>query len=129
MINVFNEIYTGLSTQLGSDVSMSSVDTNTPASYPFVSVVQINDSVFLEGSDCCNIENFADIEFEINVYTEQPSKKAKNDELCEKIDTYLSSIGLVRRTKMPLSMSDESLYRVVIRYSGIVSKDHTIYRR
>lgn len=129
MINIFNEIYTGLSTELGSDVSMSSVDTNTPATYPFVSMVQINNSVYLAGSDCCNVENFANIDFEINVYTTQPNKKSNNDTLCEKIDTYFASKGFVRRTKMPLSTNDETTYRVVIRYSGIVSKDHTIYRR
>lgn len=129
MINPFNEIYTGLSTALGSEVSMSSVDTNTPASYPFVSVVEINNSVYEEGSDCCNIENFADYDLEINVWTTQPAKKKNNDDLCEIIDNYLSSIGLVRRTKMPLNIGDETTYRVVIRYSGIISKDHTIYRR
>ena len=129
MINIFNEIYTDLSTALGSDVAMSSVDTNTPSSYPFVSMVQINDSVYIGGSDCCNVENFADQEFEINVYTSHPNKKSKNDALCEKIDNYMASIGLVRRTKMPLNIGDETTYRVVIRYSGIVSKDHTIYRR
>ena len=129
MINPFNEIYTGLSTALGSEVSMSSVDTNTPASYPFVSVVEINNSVYEEGSDCCNIENFADYDLEINVWTTQPAKKKNNDDLCEIIDNYLSSIRLVRRTKMPLNIGDETTYRVVIRYSGIISKDHTIYRR
>lgn len=128
-INIFNELYTGLSTLLGSSVKMSSVDTNTPTSYPFVSMVEIDDSVYLEGSDSCCIENFAEKDYEINIYTQQPNKKSKNDDLFDKVDEYFSKLGFVRRTKMPMPMSDESLYRVVVRYSGICSKNKTIYRR
>lgn len=129
MIEIFNELYTGLCASLGSEVKTSSVDTNTPSSYPFVSMVEINDSVYEQGMDCCNIENFAEKEYEINVYTEQPLKKSKNDALCVEIDNYFSSLGFVRTMKMPLSSFDESTYRVILRYRGIASKDHTIYRR
>lgn len=129
MINIFNELYTGLSTALGSGVNLTSVDTNTPASYPTVSMVEIDDSVYEEGSDSCSIENFARKTYEINIYTQQPSKKSKCDALIETIDNYFSGLGFVRRTKMPLSTGDETTYRVVMRYAGICSKNQTIYRR
>lgn len=128
-INIFNELYTGLSTSLGSEVKMSGVDTNTPSSYPFVSMVEIDDSVYERGSDSCCLENFAQKDYEINIYTKQPNKKSQNDALFDKVDKYFSDLGFVRRTKMPMPMTDESLYRVVVRYSGICSKNKTIYRR
>jgi hypothetical protein len=129
MINIFNQLYTGLSTALGSEVSMSSVDTNTPSTYPFVSMVEIDDSIYEEGIDSGAIENFVEKDFEITIYTQQPNKKAKSDALLEKIDNYFFDLGFVRKTKYNYPESDESIYHVIARYTCVCSKNKTIYRR
>lgn len=128
MINIFNELYTGLSTALGSAVNLANEDTNTPKTYPTVSMVEIDDSVYTKGSDSCSIENLARKVYEINVYTKHPSKKSKCDTLCGTIDTYFSNLGFTRTMKMPMPTGDETTYRVVMRYEGICSTNKTIYR-
>ena len=60
MINVFNQVYTLLVNALTSyynSIATSSVYTNMPSKYPFVSLEETENSVYEKGSDCCEIEN------------------------------------------------------------------------
>lgn len=132
MIDIFNELYTlVVNTLIAYDdtISYSSVYTNMPTSYPFVSVEEIADSVYENGSDCCEIENFANKEYEINIYTKNPNKKSKGDNIAQVIDNLFKSKGFVRVSKNILQDENETIYRIIIRYSGIVSQDHRVYRR
>ena len=132
MIDVFNEIYTALVNALNTNVGnveTDSVYVNMPSKFPFVSMEEIDDSVYEEGSDCCEIENFANKEYEINVYTQNPKKKSNGDKIANVVDSLLKQYGFVRTFKNPIQSGDEATYRIVMRYRGVVSKDHTIYRR
>ena len=132
MINIFNELYTLFVTALATadpSIKTSSVYTNTPSSFPFVSFEEIDNSVDENGSDSCEIENFANVEYEINIYTQNPSKKAKGDTIAQTVDTFMKSYGFRRVTKNSFQDSNETTYRIVMRYSGVVSKDNVIYRR
>jgi hypothetical protein len=132
MINIFNELYTYLVNTLASydgTIKTSSVYTNTPSSYPFVSFEEIEDSVYEQGSDCCEIENFANKDYEINIYTQNPNKKSEADGIAQVVDALMKSKGFTRISRTPLQDTNETTYRIVLRYSGVVSKDHIIYRR
>ena len=132
MINIFNELYTYLVNALASydkDIKTSSVYTNTPSSYSFVSFEEIEDSVYEQGSDCCEIENFANKDYEINIYAQDPNKKSRADGIAQVVDALMKSKGFTRISRTPLQSTNETTYRIVLRYSGVVSKDHIIYRR
>jgi len=136
MINIFNEIYTALVNALSTDektstlgVENSSVYVNMPSKYPFVSMEEIDNSVYEKGSDCCEVENFANVYYEVNIYTRDPLKKTNGNTIAEVVDNLLKSYGFVREYKNPIQSSDETIYRIIMRYHGVVSKDHTIYRR
>lgn len=132
MINIFNETYTlivNTLTALDSTIKTSSVYTNTPSDFPFVSIEEINNSVYENTSDSCDIENHANIQFEINIYTQNPQKKSKGDGIANAIDNLLKSYNFVRITKTPLPNTSETIYHLVMRYEGIVSKDSVVYRR
>lgn len=132
MIDIFNELYTALVTALATydgNIQTSSVYTNTPPSFPFVSFEEINNSVNERGMDSCDTENFADVEYEANIYAKDPNKKSKCDGIAQAVDTLMQSKGFVRVSKTPLQDTNETTYRIVIRYSGVVSKDSVVYRR
>ena len=132
MIDIFNELYTlvvNTLTTYDNTISYSSVYTNMPTNYPFVSMEEISDSVYTNGSDSDEIENFANKEYEINIYTKNPNKKSKCDSIAQVVDTLLKSKGFVRVSKNILQDENETIYRLIVRYSGVVSKDHNIYRR
>ena len=132
MINVFNELYTLLVNTLATydnEIKTSSVYTNTPPSYPFVSFEEIDNSVYEETSDSCDIEQHALVDYEINIYTKNPNKKVKGDNILNVVDNLLKQYNFVRASKNVFQSSDETTYRIVVRYSAVVSKDSVIYRR
>ena len=132
MIDIFNEVYNSLVKTLATydtNIGTSSVYLNMPSKYPFVSMEEIDNSVDMMTSDCCHIENCADISFEINVYTQGTTKKSNGDSIAKVVDNYFASIGFVRQSKNAFQSEDEKTYRIVIRYGGVVSQDHIVYRR
>ena len=132
MINIFNELYTLMDSALKNyepSVETSSVHVNMPSKYPFVSLEEIDDSVYQRGSDSCELENYANKQYEVNIYTKNPNKKSVADNIAGIVDNFFKTYNFVRTFKMPMQSIDETTYQIIIRYEGIVSKDHTIYRR
>lgn len=132
MINIFNELYTYLVDTLAdydSNIKTSSVYQNVPTEYPFVSFEEIVDAVYSLTSDDCNIENHAQKEYEVNIYTQKPNKKSKADAIANIIDNMMSRYGFTRVSKNAIQDTNETIYRIILRYDGIVSKEHIVYRR
>lgn len=132
MINIFNELYTLLVNALTSydeKIETSSVYQNVPSKYPFVSFEEIDNSVYEQGSDDEEIENFANVDYEINIYTQNPQKKSKGESIAQVVDTLMKSKGFIRTTKNAFQDTNETTYRIVMRYSGVVSKENVVYRR
>ena len=132
MITNSSEIFTRLTTALkdvDSSVKTSSVYTNSPSDYPFVSIELINDIVYENGIDSGDIENFANIDYEINVYTKGNTKMSKAYKLLEVADNFMKSIGFIRNILTPMQDQNETLYRLVARYEAVVGKDLKVYRR
>ena len=129
MIDIFNEVYTIIKSVLPTNVKMSSVYTNSPSEYPFVSVEEINNATVRQSIDGCKNENFAELDYEINIYTKGDSKKSLGNSLLVAIDDKLNELGFIRTTKNSFQDTNETIYRIIVRYTAIVSKDHKIYRR
>ena len=132
MINIFNELFTLLTNALttyDNKIETSSVYKNAPSKYPFVSFEEIDDSVYENGMDSCEIENYANKDYEVNIYTQNPSKKSKGDGIANVVDNLMKTYNFVRTSKNVFQSSDETTYRIVIRYRGVVSKESVIYRR
>ena len=132
MIDVSNEIFTELTNALTSydnHIGTSSVYVNIPSSYPFVSIEEKENTPYQRGEDWENIENFADVHYEINIYSKDPLKKTNAEKIFKVVDNYFNNIGFVRITKTPLQDANETIYRIVVRYNAIVSKNKDVYRR
>ena len=68
--------------------------------------------------------------YEVNVYSNKTSgKKSECKEIIAVIDDILLGLGFTRTMKNPVSMDDATIYRMVTRYTAIVSTNQTIYRR
>ena len=133
MISVDNELYTKLKTTLSAsfpNIKMSSVFTNTPSSYPFVSLEEIENVIYERGMDCCEIENFVNVSYEIVVFVEnQNTKKTDANKIAKVADEFMLGLGFIRETKYSRQNDNETDYRIYLRYSAVVSKNKEIYRR
>ena len=134
MISIFNETFTDLESTLASnpktqDVKTSSIPTNMPNEFPFVSLEEIGNSVYQQGMDDCEIENFANVDMEAMIFTKDPKRKTRANEILQVIDTFFRELGFIRMSKNDLQDNTGTAYCIVVRYSAVVSKDHTVYRR
>ena len=135
MIDISNEVYTlvvnALIAEFGENaIGTSSVYTNTPSKYPFVSVEEIENMVDEGTSDSCHLENHAILQYEVIIYAKDPQKRSKAYQIAEVVDNVLASYNFTRISKNPVQdPSNETVYRLIMRYDATVSQDHTIYRR
>lgn len=133
MIDVENEIFSKVVSDLKSkypNVSYASVFTNSPPSYPFVSIEEIDNSNYERSEDSSCSENHVRVTYEINIYTKDNStKKTEAKNILRVVDDFMLGIGFSRLSKTPIQGDDETIYRVVLRYSGVVSKTNEIFRR
>lgn len=134
MIEIENQVYSRLKDYLTSkfaDINMSSVYINAPSQFPFVSIVEIDNSVNTRAEDCCNVENADNISYEINIQTKNPNtKKIVANDIARAVDEFMLSLGFIRNSKVPLSSDNDGVaYRIVMRYSGVVDKNFIVYRR
>ena len=103
----------------------------SPAVFPAVMIEEKANSVYQKTQDSGNIENHASVMYEVNVYSnKQAGKKSECKAIFKVIDDEFAAMGFTRILKEPIpNLEDATLYRMVGRYTGIISIDKTIYRR
>lgn len=133
MIDIENEIFTRVATELRSrfnGVSVYGEDVRTPSSFPCVTIVEADNYTVKNTQDSGSNENHANLMYEVNVYSNRASgRKSECKEILAVIDDMLLGLGFTRTMKNPVSMDDATIYRVISRYTAIVSKNQTMYRR
>ena len=132
MIDIFNETYTELVGKLAlydSSIKTSSMYVNMPTEFPFVSLEEIENSVYQNGMDDSEIENFTNIDMEVNIYTQDPLRKSKANDILQVVDTFFKELGFIRMSKNNIQDNTGTTYHIIARYSAVVSKDHIVYRR
>lgn len=132
MLDIENEVFSKLTDALKAvdpEVQTSSVYTNTPPAYPFVSIEEVDSRTNPDEETSCAIDAITDVYYEINVYCKDPEKKSKAKTLANTVDEFMLSLGFSRVSKTPIQNDNETIYRLVIRYNGHISKQNKVYRK
>ena len=134
MINVENTIFNIIAeavktTYLGVRVLGEYV--KSPSKFPCVSIVEISNTAYDRTQTSGSLENHADITYEVNIYSNKTSgKKSECKEIASLIDNEFAALGFSRIMLQPIPNGDDAtIYRMVGRYRGVVSKDKVVYRR
>lgn len=128
---VFNQLATALRAAYGQTFFVAGEYVRAPASLPAVTIEEKANSVYRRSQDSSGDENHARIMYEVNVYSNKPvGKKAQCKEILSLIDNEFRALGFIRemRNSIP-NLEDATIYRLVARYTAVVSKDNKIYRR
>lgn len=133
MIDIENEIFDTIADKLRktfADISVYGEEVQIPSSFPCATVVEADNAVVEKTQDSSNMENHASLMYEVNVYSNKThGKKTECKKIFAVIDTMLLYFGFTRVNANPQTMEDSTIYRMVGRYSAVVSKDLKIYRR
>lgn len=132
MIDIENELFSKIKSQLEKDykgIAVYSEEIRTHIAFPCVSIVEEDNYTFMKTQDSGSNENHANVMYEVNVYSNKTTgKKTEAKKILFKIDDIMILLGFTRMNKFPVNMDDATIYRVVARYRGVVSQNHTIYR-
>jgi len=134
MIDIENELFNQIATKLRNKFNSISVYgeyIKSPAVFPAVFIEERGNNVYERTQDSGNIENHARLMYEVNVYSnKQTGKKSECKKIFEVIDNEFASMGFTRTLKEPIAnLEDATIYRMVGRYTGVISTNKTIYRR
>lgn len=134
MINIENEVFSKVSKKVRAeypDIYMTGEYVKSPPSFPATSLVEMDNSVYNFTQTTCDNENHATVMYEVNTYSNKTKgKKSECKAIMTIIDNEMIGLGFTRTMLQPIpNMDDATIYRMTARYTAIVSKNKTIYRR
>ena len=134
MIDVESDVFSLIATTLRAaydDIYITGEYVSQPPKFPAVFIVEQENSVYLPGRDSGGIENFANVTYQIEVYSNlSKGKKTQARTIAGMIDTLMAVNGFTRTFMNPVqNMNDPTIYRITARYQAVVSKDKVIYNR
>ncbi len=133
MIDIENAVFTKVKTDLTSKfagITVESMTTHSPSKFPFVCIEETDNYSYLSTRDTGSNENHATVVFEVNVYSNRAAKrKSECKAIIAAVDEIMIGLGFTRNTKTPINLDDATKYRIFARYTAVVSKTNTIYRR
>lgn len=134
MIDIENEVFDTVAKELRDkfpDIYVVGEYVKTPPEFPSVSIVEMDNKAYSNTEDSGSSENHVSVMYEVNVYSNKKvGKKAECKAIAKIIDERMLALGFARTLLQPIpNLDDATIYRMVGRYSAIVSKDNVIYRR
>ncbi len=134
MINVENEIFNIIATAVREkypNVYIVGEYVKAPSRFPFVSIVEIDNVAYDKTQTSSSLENHADVTYEVNVYSNKTSgKKSGCKDIVSLIDNEFATLGFSRTFLQPIpNVDDATIYRMLGRYRGVISKDKLVFRR
>lgn len=124
MIDIENIVFTRLSAAIRSafrDATVYGEYVEAPASFPCVVIVEADNSVLERTRTLDNTENYAQVMYEINVYTnDSQGKKTKAKSIANVIDGQMSLMHFTRKFRSQTPNIDRTIYRITMRYSAVV---------
>lgn len=134
MIDVEYEIFSRVSKSVKNEypsVFISGEYIKTPSKFPFVSLIEMSNTAYTNTQSSSDLENHASLMYEVNVYSNKTSgKKSECKAIASLIDNELATLGFSRTMLQPIpNVDDATIYRIMGRYTAVISKDKAIYRR
>ena len=136
MIECENEVYStvvaALRTKYPSMNPSSGEKQPTQADMPTAVGREVDNSTYSRSLDSSGVENHANVMWQWESFSNLTSgRKSQCKAIMAVIDTEMQKMGFVRvgNGPMPMSNTDNSIYRMVARYRATISTDKIIYRR
>lgn len=134
MIDIENEVFNTVATDVRNeypDIYMVGEYVKTPPKFPCVSIVEMDNQSYQRTEDSGSSENHVSVMYEVNIYSNKAvGKKMECKVIANLIDERMLALGFARTMLQPIpNLDDATIYRIVGRYSAIVSKNKEIFRR
>ena len=133
MIDIESQVFTKVATALRTSFSIITVTSRTtfmPDSFPCVCIEEADNYSFRSSRDTGSNENHVEVMYEVNAYSNKSAgSKAECRQMISVVDRVMDSLGFTRTGMTPMTADEPMQYRIVARYTAVVSKNEVIYRR
>ena len=131
MIDVENLVIDTISKALKASAYSSTLVvsdyTDTPSSFPCVSVIEMDNYTYRKTQDDDLKEHHTNVMYEVNVYSNKSSgSKSEAKKIMEIVDTTFQNMKFTRTVKQAIPNKDKSIYRIVARYEAVIGEGQTI---
>lgn len=127
MITIENQVVNAIANALSvafPTAKIGSEYTRTVSKFPYVEVVEMDNSVLQRASYLNQIEVMAQLTYEINIFSnKKDGRKAECKAIAELVDDTMQSMGFYRMMlNQVLNYEDATVYRMVGRWQKIQGK-------
>lgn len=134
MIDVENQVFNNVLATLKEkhpDIYMVGEYVKTPSRFPCVSLMEMNNQSYQRTEDSGSSENHVSVMYEVNIYSNKTvGKKSECKAIAALVDEQMLALGFARTMLQPIpNFDDATIYRMVGRYSAVISKDKVFFRR
>ncbi len=133
MIDIENEVFEVVSTEVLASYPNALIvgkETRMPSKFPCVSIVESDNATVQRTQDSGSNENHATVMYTVDVYSNKAKgSKTECKAILSIVDDVMLRKGFTRTMKQPISLDDATKYRLIARYTAVVSTNKTIYRR
>lgn len=134
MIDIEYEVFDAVVKSLSKKypkLNAASEYVSSPAAFPHLSLYEADNVVYERTQSGENTENHAVVMYEANIYSNKASRKKQEcKNIAADLDETMARMGFTRimLNQIP-NLNDASIYRITARYTAVVSKNKTIFRR
>ena len=126
MIDIESVIYTKVRQAVLDafpSAGISSVYVENPSSFPHVSFVESGNSTYERTETLGSIENHAQLMFQCDIYSnDKTSAKSICKSIAAVVDGTMLALNFRRTTSAQIPNIDRAIYRITLRYEGVVSR-------
>lgn len=131
MIDCENEIYTKVHNALLAEfpaLHITSEPTYSPAKFPCIAVYEADNGNYDKTMDSSGEEKYSQVMYEVYAFSnKKQGRKTECKNIFKVADETLTKMGFTRITKQPITTDD--VYRLIGRYTAVISENKTIFRR
>ena len=134
MIDIESELFSKVSSEIREQfpgIYITGEYVRSPASFPCVSLVEMDNATFQDTQDTANQENHAIVMYEVNVYSNKASgKKSECRKITSFIDEILMKLNFTRTMLEPIpNQAEATVYRMLGRYRAVIDRKNVIYKK
>lgn len=125
MIDIENTLFDAVATQLRTShegIKVYGEYVPEPASFPCVNMWESSNSVWAEGESNTSLDDYVNVTYTIQVFTNTPTKKADGKALANEIDDIMLGLRFRRTLMQQIPNIDRTIYRIELRYTGTVKR-------
>lgn len=131
MIDIEDEVFATVKNALSGHSAMSAEYETKNTTFPLTTMKEIDNTPYEKTQDSASSENHISWACQFDIYSNLVSgKKTQCKNIRKIIDETMTGMGFVRMSTVPVdNFNNATIFRMPVRYRGIVGTDKSVYRR